>query len=357
MKKIKIIVLFVVLPIVFTIGLTSCFISANKNSDSEQRGPVRVMFYNVENLFDIYDDPYINDEEFLPNGVKHWNFTKYKQKLDNIAKVITAVGEWETPEIIGLCEIENLKVLEDIIKNTSLSKVKYGIVHKDSPDKRGIDVAILYRKDRVKPLSYRAIAVEFPGESFRPTRDILYFECLVNDEDTIHYFVNHWPSRWGGAKKSEPKRIRAAKTLRKFTDSLLKKNPNAKIIITGDFNDDPNDKSLKKILGAKKVSDKSSSHLYNLSLQYLEPGVRGSLKYRGNWNVFDQFIVSDALLNAKSGLSTSVGDCHIFYGTPNNEFLLEKDTRNVGMQPSRTYWGMKFHGGFSDHLPVYLDLR
>ena len=343
--------------LLFSLALNSCYTTTPGAGTKVNRGNVRLMFYNVENLFDTFDDPDINDEEFLPDGSKKWTFARYKKKINNIAKVTTAVGQWEAPELIGLCEIENLKVLEDITNNTALSKIDYGIVHKDSPDKRGIDVAILYRKDHIKPLNYQAITVNLGGESERPTRDILYFKCLAEKSDTLHFFVNHWPSRWGGAQKSEPKRVIAAKALRKVVDSVLVVNPNAKIIITGDFNDDPVDKSISEILDAKDASVNSTSHLHNLSLQYLKPGVRGSLKYKGNWNVFDQFIVSDALLFSTNGLHTSESNCHIFYGTQDNEFLLEKDDRYVGMQPFRTYRGLKFHDGYSDHLPTYLDLN
>ncbi len=356
MRKITLNSILILLTLLFVLLFTSCKTTTQNSAVKAQRGNVRLMFYNVENLFDTFDDPLTNDQEFLPNGSKRWTFTRYKKKINNIAKVITAIGQWEAPEMIGLCEIENQKVLEDITKSTALSKINYGIVHKESPDKRGIDVAILYRKDRVTPLKYRAIGVNLGGDSDRPTRDILYFKCLLESNDTLHFFVNHWPSRWGGAQKSQPKRVDAATTLRHVVDSVLAANPMAKVVITGDFNDDPIDKSISEVLDAKEVSVNTSSHLHNLSLQYLKPGVRGSLKYKGNWNVFDQFIVSDGLLSSKSGLHTSVANCHIFYGTADNEFLLEKDDRYVGMQPFRTYHGLKFHDGYSDHLPVYLDL-
>ncbi|MCF8373241.1 MAG: hypothetical protein K9H64_16600 [Bacteroidales bacterium] len=345
------------IPFLLMFALVFLFCSPPQNSNSDQeRGLVRVMFYNVENLFDTFDDPEKNDEDFLPNGKMNWTFDRYQKKLNNISKVVAAVGQWELPELIGLCEIENRKVLEDLVQNTALTKADYGIIHKESPDERGIDVAALYRKDLVKPLSYQAIPVIFDDAGDK-TREILYFKSLVRKTDTIHFFVNHWPSRWGGQEKSEPKRMAAAKSLKHVTDSILKVNPQAKLIITGDFNDDPIDKSLKEVLQANDPVSVESGKLYNLSLQHYSPSEKGSLKYKGNWNVFDQFIVSSGLLENSEGFHTSLSDSHIFYGTEGNEFLLEEDTRYQGKEPNRTYHGPTFHGGYSDHMPVYLDLR
>ena len=341
--------------LVALLTISACSTAKKTNGNSE-RGQVRVMFYNVENLFDTFDDPTKNDEEFLPEGKKKWTFERYQKKLNNICKVTTAVGGWELPEIIGLCEVENLKVLEDLTQNTALKKAGYGIIHKESPDMRGIDVAALYRKDRVKPLSYKAIKVKFDEPEARPTREILYFKSLVRKTDTIHFFVNHWPSRWGGQEKSEPKRLAAARALKRVTDSILTVNPQAKLILTGDFNDDPINKSMTEVLQAVEPSDIVPNKLYSLSAHLYNPSVKGSLKYRGNWNVFDQFVVSGALLQKTVGYSTSKENSHIFYGTPDNEFLLEEDTRYQGVVPNRTYHGPKYHDGYSDHMPVYLDL-
>ena len=314
------------------------------------------MFYNVENLFDTEDDPEKKDEEFTPEGNKHWTPDRYRKKLSNISKVVTAIGGWEAPDLIGFCEVENLKVLEDLTKYTGLSKMNYGIVHKESPDNRGIDVAILYRKDRVEPIAYKAIPVFLGETGSRPTRDILYFKGVLKRADTIHFFVNHWPSRYGGHLESEPKRIKAAETLRAAVDSILILNSQANIVISGDLNDDPGDKSVSEILKAKAPSQENNDRLYNLSAQYLHPGARGSLKYKGNWNVFDQFIVSNSLLKGHGKLKTTISSSRIFYGLPENEFLLEIDDRYQGLQPNRTYRGRTFHDGYSDHLPVYLDL-
>lgn len=312
----------------------------------------RLMFYNVENLFDTEDDPAKDDQEFLPSGDKAWTPERYQKKLDNIASVVAALGEGHLPDVIGLCEIENRKVLDDLLNKTLLKKADYRIIHQESPDERGIDVAVLYRNSSVKPLYFEAINVNL-GEGARPTRDILYFKALLK-KDTLHCFVNHWPSRSGGEEASAPKRALAAAALKQKTDKLLSADPHAIIVLTGDFNDDPLNESLQKVLGAGNPNE-SKSHLLNLTMPAQMETKPGTLKYRGQWNYFDQFIVSSALFDQK-GLETSLIHYHIFSGPSGNEFLLEDDTRNTGKQPFRTYLGKKYHDGFSDHLPVYIDL-
>jgi len=352
MSKIRVpIIIFII-----TVTFLSCS-KVNKLDNTQSERFSRLMFYNVENLFDIYDDPEINDEEFMPESKKAWTVERYNEKLNNIASIIIAVGELDPPDIIGLCEIENYTVLEDLVTKTKIKNLNYGIIHKDSPDKRGIDVAILYRKDKVKPLTYSSIRVKFEDPDARPTRDIIYFKSIVRETDTIHYFVNHWPSRSGGQEKSEVKRLAAAKVVKAFTDSILNVNNKAKLILTGDFNDDPDNNSLTQILRADtSFSEINLTKLYSLSYQHKDINRRGTLKYKGKWNVFDQFIVSGNLISDKEGVHTSLKNSLIFYGTDGNDFLLETDDRYVGMQPNRTYWGPQFHGGYSDHLPVYLDL-
>lgn len=312
----------------------------------------RLMFYNVENLFDTEDDPTKDDQEFLPSGDKAWTPDRYQKKLDNIASVVTAIGAGDLPDVIGLCEIENRKVLDDLLSKTILKKTDYRIVHQESPDERGIDVAVLYRNSSVKPLYFEAISVDL-GQGSRPTRDVLYFKALLK-KDTLHFFVNHWPSRSGGEESSAPKRAIAAKVVKQKVDQLLSVDPSAIIVLTGDFNDDPLNESLQTVLGAGNPAEQKTS-LLNLTMPAQLENKTGTLKYRGKWNYFDQFIVSSALMDEK-GLETSVIHYQIFSGPEGNDFLLEDDTRNTGKQPFRTYLGKTFHDGFSDHLPVYLDL-
>lgn len=312
------------------------------------------MFYNVENLFDTFDDSLINDEEFLPQGERYWNNHKYYAKLDNIYKVIIAIGKWNPPAIIGLCEIENRKVLNDLVDNTPLVKFQYQIIHKESPDHRGIDVGFLYRKELFKPLNYEAIPIHFPNHPEIKTRDILYVKGIAKKTDTLNIFINHWPSRWGGQLESEGRRLFVASVLKAKVDSLIKINPHSNIIITGDFNDYPNNKSIHDILNASQNYDQiTDTLLYNLSAYLNKTKHIGTHKYQGEWGVLDQFIVSGYILNKKNKLSTSLDDVHIF----NADFLLEPDEGYFGYKPKRTFVGYKYNGGFSDHLPTYLILN
>jgi hypothetical protein len=314
----------------------------------------KVMFYNAENLFDTYDDSLINDEEFLPEGDRFWNNHKYYSKLTNIYKVIVAVGGWEPPAIIGLCEIENRKVLNDIVNNTPLVKFEYQIIHKESPDRRGIDVGLLYRKELFQPISYEAIPINFPDNPESKTRDILYVKGIVKKTDTLNIFINHWPSRWGGQLESEDRRLFVASVLRAKVDSIFKSNPKSNIIITGDFNDYPDNKSINEVLNASQDFNQIENiQLYNLSSYLYKSKNIGSHKYQGEWGVLDQFIVSGNLLSEEHKFYTTLDDIHIFKA----DFLLEPDEGYYGYMPKRTFIGYKYNGGFSDHLPTYLILN
>jgi hypothetical protein len=313
----------------------------------------RIMFYNVENLFDIYDDSLTRDEEFTPDGERRWNNHRFYNKLNNIYKVIMAVGQWEPPAIIGLCEIENRSVLEKLIYETPLKKYGYRIIHHESPDRRGIDVALLYREGHFIPFHHEPVEVFFPDDTSRKTRDILYVKGLLFDKEMIHIFVNHWPSRYGGYMASKPSRETAALTLKTKTDSLFKVNPNLNILIMGDFNDNPEDESIKNKLAAESPAQKiEAGKLYNL-MQLLNDQSFGSLKYREGWDIFDQIIVSGNLLNPAENMFVNNSVAKIFKA----EFLLETDKSFYGNKPFRTYTGFKYTGGYSDHLPIYLDLK
>ena len=310
---------------------------------------LRLMFYNVENFFDTINDPTTNDDAFTPEGSMRWTQSRYIEKRNNIYRVIAHVGEWDPPALVGLCEVENRYVLEDLIKNTPLARFPYRIIHQDSPDQRGIDVALLYRSDYLTSISQQFIRVRFP-DNRRSTRDILYAALRTNQGDTLHVFVNHWPSRLGGQRQSEPGRMLAASLVREKVDSIFSRNSMANIVITGDFNDNPTDRSLTHGLQALNDTAKSKpSALFNLSAYKMnEP--TGTIKYQGIWSVFDQIIVSGGLL--RGALRTEVDLSHIFRA----DYLLEPDPRYQGVRPFRTYIGMRYHRGFSDHLPVYLDM-
>jgi predicted extracellular nuclease len=312
-----------------------------------QENRYRIMFYNVENLFDIYNDSLTADDDFTPAGKLHWTSGRFRDKVNKISKVITAAGEWQAPDVIGLCEVENLFVLNRLIYDTPLAEKGYQVIHHDSPDERGIDVALLYRNKRIRIVKSSFIPVKYNDLI---TRDILKVIAIM-DSDTITLFVNHWPSRSAGQLETDDYRMAAAKTLRNAVDSVFRVNSSAKIIIMGDFNDEPVDESLVNGLRAiHPVKTGRSAELINLSVA---PGgmVKGTLKYQGNWNLFDQIIVSGGLITGK-GLKTNEDAYHVFYV----QAMLETDATYNGVKPFRTYQGFRYAGGYSDHLPVYIDI-
>jgi len=309
----------------------------------------RLAFYNVENLFDTEDDPKTNDKDFLPEGRMNWTTERYNQKLQNLAKVIKELGSTETtlPAIIGLCEIENEKVLKDLATQLPSAK-NIGIVHRDSPDERGIDVALLYDKSVVKILESDFFTVKLKDDN---TRDVLYVKTKI-DKDEIHVFVNHWSSRWGGQEVSEPKRIASATIVRNKIDELFKENPEAKIVIMGDFNDSPINKSIVEVLKAQKPNNKiQDAQLYNLSQTWHDEG-KGTHYYDG-WSALDQIIVSGELLSDQKGLHTTPNQAHIY----SQKWMTYFDKEKKVARPSRFMSGTgKVYGGYSDHFPVYLEL-
>ncbi len=311
----------------------------------------RVMFYNVENLFDPFDDSLTRDDEFTPMGKRHWTWSKMEAKLNGIYKVIMAVGEYDPPVLIGLCEVENRFVLNRLVYNTPLSKFEYGVVHRESPDPRGIDVALLYRPDRFTLQWKEFVPVIFPDDTNRRTREIIYVRGLLGG-DTLHVFVNHWPSKYGGELESEGGRFAAANTLKRKVDSIRVFYPEARILIMGDLNDEPESAPVVEGLGAclKATSDCSSS-LINIAAILKNRGF-GSYKYQGNWGIIDQIIVPQSLLSGSHGLHTSPQRAAVF----ENDVLLEPDKQYSGKRPFRTFIGFRYHGGYSDHLPVYIDL-
>ena len=312
-----------------------------------------VMFYNVENLFDTESDPEINDEEFTPESEKAWNLEKYEKKLNDIASVIKAVNKSELPEIVGLCEVENLRVIEDLILTKDLKRGDYGIVHRESPDQRGIDCALLYNMEEFSILKSNGIAVVFPFDSTLTTRDILYVKGKTNDNDILHFFVNHWSSRWGGEKESEPKRLYCAVTLRMEVDKVLNEDPEAKIIIMGDFNDEPTNRSVYEMLLANnKRKNAGDRELFNLMYDGHNQRNEGSYNYQGNWNMLDQIIVSRPVITKRDGWHCGYDDGKIF----KEDFMLFYDENRQDHVPNRTYGGPNYYGGYSDHLPVYVTL-
>ncbi len=320
-----------------------------------------VAFYNLENLFDTIDTPDVLDEEFTPNGVKVWNTEKYFQKLNNMATVISQLGDEYVkggPYVLGVCEIENRSVLEDLINMPQLKGSNYGIVHYDSPDYRGVDVALLYRKDFFTVTSSRSVRLVLPDgldtgsktdEREFKTRDQLVVSGKMNSE-TMHFVVNHWPSRRGGEKRSRPLREAAAATAKSIADSIYKGEADAKIIIMGDLNDDPINTSVKKVIGAKaKQEDVQAQGFFNPMYEKYKKGI-GTGAYRDSWGLFDQMLVSHGLLGEdKSNYKFLYAQ---IYKKP---FMIQSGGQFEGY-PLRTFVGDNFMDGYSDHFPVYLFL-
>ena len=300
----------------------------------------RVIFWNVENLFDCKDDPMKNDNEFLPDAKRSWTPYRYWEKIRKIAKGIIASGNDYVPDLVGLCEVENDSCLYDLTRRSPLREAGYRYVMTDSPDQRGIDVALLYQRANFKVLQHQAIRVPHKQLKKGATRDVLHVVGKVVSGDTLDVIVCHLPSRSGGQAKSEPYRIWVADMIKQTADSLMKVRRNPYIVMMGDFNDYPTNKSMQRLCSGK--------HFHNL----MKDKKGGTYRYRGEWGILDQFIVSGSLLKKKSNIRTSKAKAQVL----RHAFLLEEDDRYGGDKPFRTYNGMKYQGGFSDHLPISLDL-
>lgn len=313
-----------------------------------------IVFYNVENIFDPKDDSLKNDDAFTPTGMNHWTFSKFTKKINNISKVFLAINGWEPPDVIGVAEIENAFVLERICYHTALRKYNYSFVHYDSPDNRGVDVGLLYRKDKVKIDTSCPIPIIFPFEPQSKNRDILYTKVITRTDDTLHIFINHWTSRYSGYAATIPKRNHYAQVIKEFTDSLFAKTPNANIIITGDFNDYPSDESISEILEAAPYKEDNHLHkLNNLMYRFSLMNNVGSHKNADFWGCLDQMIVSSSLLEDNNSIIITEKRAEIFQG----DFLLIPDEKYGGVKNFRTYLGPRYIGGFADHLPILIRLK
>ncbi|HLN56397.1 MAG TPA: endonuclease/exonuclease/phosphatase family protein [Bacteroidales bacterium] len=316
------------------------FIPYASYCQDEERA-LRTMFLNAENAFDTFNDPATDDDDFTTSGVRRWNNKRYYRKIDDLHKTIIAAGEWSSPDIVALCEIENRKVLYDLATGTYLAKYNYSIVHEDSPDSRGIDVCLIYRTDRLKLIHYEYWKPPENDTVKFNSRNVLHasFECY---NDTFHIIVNHWPSRRGGVLVAEDLRLTMALLVRHKVDSILKQPGGSKIILVGDFNSTPDDDAI--VLLAEK-------DLVNLSSKIASSN-EGTYRYSGVWETIDQVIISEYFLKCKSGLYAERNSMRIF----KPDFLLVKDPVYPGLTPFSTYRGFRYQGGISDHLPVLLDL-
>jgi len=341
------------------------FISSFVVAQKKQFKIHTIAFYNTENLFDTINDSGYGDDEFLPKGSYAWTGEKYRTKLGNIAKVLSEIGtteNTEAPTIIGLAELENRRVLEDLLKQPALIEKGYAIIHFDSRDSRGTDVGFLYRKAAFRPVSYKNVPLiirdSLPAEAQKPvrgkkkpvpplfTRDQLLVTGVLEGEE-IHFIVNHWPSRYGGEKKSSPLREAAAALNRKIIDSLTRINPNAKIVTMGDFNDGPYNNSIAKVLKGKRFKDDlKPGELFN-PMDALSRDGKGTVAYRDAWDLFDQILISQPLIS-KDYSSFIYWKAGIF-----DADYLRQPTGKYRGYPLRNRDG---EAGFSDHFPVYVYL-
>ncbi len=310
-----------------------------------------VAFYNLENLFDTIDNENVNDKEYTPSGPLKWNTQKYTSKLQRMSYAISQIGLDYSPvgvALIGVSEIENRGVLEDLVKQPDLVKRSYEIVHYDGPDRRGVDVALLYNPRLFKVTNSKSYRLHTDDANFL-TRDQLMVSGYLQDEK-IHVIVNHWPSRYGGEERSRPKRNAAAALTRSIADSLFRVDPKAKIIIMGDLNDDPFNVSCATILGAKKeMNDVKAGELYNTLWKTLDMGV-GSLAYNDQWNLFDQLIISAELAHADRS-KLKFWKAEVF----NRSFLILQEGKYKG-SPWRTHAGGVWTNGYADHFPTLIYL-
>lgn len=341
----------------FKIGILSAlFLSLTWFGYSQEQKSYQVAcvgFYNLENLFDIEDDPAIRDEEYTPEGKKAWDATKYQSKLKNLADVIADLGTDISPDgvaVLGVCEVENKRVLEDLVAEEKLKGRNYQIVHYDSPDRRGIDVGLLYQEKYFKVKYSKSYKLTFADKPDYLTRDQLVVTGDMDGED-VSFIVAHWPSRSGGQAASEPRRIEAAKLGRHIIDSLLTVNPDSKIILMGDLNDDPVNKSVKQYIQAKgKINKMNEGDMFNTMYQNFKSG-NGTLAWNDAWNLFDQLIISEGLLSEDA--SKYIYHKAYVYNKP---YLKQTEGRYKGY-PKRTHAGGLYLNGYSDHLPVYMVLK
>lgn len=289
-----------------------------------EKSSLRIVSYNVENLFDTKHDTLKNDSSFLPEGMHHWTYRRYQTKIDRIAQVLVNIGGWESVPLVGLCEVENARCLRNLCYK--LRRFHYKYVHYDSPDERGVDVALLYDSTRVSILNSRALSLSLDGDA---TRDILYVSALYEQRDTVHVMMCHLPSQLGGASNTDWKRQRAKSLIQSQIDSILLLQPSANIVVMGDMNTSAQD---------------DLTGMVNLMIPIQKMG-QGTHKYQGIWTCLDQFYVSHSIFPQSTAMIFSP------------QWLLEEDTKYLDVQPRRTYVGYRYHDGYSDHLPIVLHLR
>jgi len=336
------------IALLFVLTASATLPGCAPGNDAPQVG---IAFYNCENLFDTIHNPNKDDVEFTPGGKYHYTQKIYEQKIHNIATVFQSMGGDDGPAIIGMAEVENSNVLNDLVRQPELAKRHYKYEWFDGPDPRGINVAMLYNPKLFRVLNSEPLHVDLSGmEGKIITRDVLHVQGILCG-DTVHVFVNHWPSRTGGEEESAPKRGRAARVDKNAIDALLERNPATKIIVMGDFNDNPTDSSIAVILAAKGEQSKvSDTDLYNPWADIYKTGA-GTEQFRDSWNLFDQIIVSGSLLQNKNH-KLGYGKAEIY--KPN--FIIDHYKGHEG-EPHRSFVGPHWINGYSDHFPVMLYFK
>jgi endonuclease/exonuclease/phosphatase family metal-dependent hydrolase len=340
------------IPFLFFLFLTISETLYSQNKQEKKFYSALVGFYNVENLYDTIDNPHTRDEEYLPAGVNEWNTAKYSTKLEHLSRVISEMGTDVNPDglaMLGMAEIENREVVEDLINTPKLKNRNYQIVHYDSPDRRGVDVAFIYQPKYFTLTNSKSYRLVNPADTGFRTRDQLVVSGKL-DGEPIHIIVAHWPSRRGGEKRSLPMRILAAELGLKIIDSLRTLDPNAKVMYMGDLNDDPVSPSVKKHLNASNnKNDTTSTTLYNPMYDLFKKGI-GTLAWKDSWNLFDQIILTNNFI--KKDYSTfRYHSTKVF----NKPYLTQPDGNFKGY-PFRTFSGGTYTAGYSDHFGVYLIL-
>jgi predicted extracellular nuclease len=307
-----------------------------------------IVFYNVENLFDIYDDKFVSDTEFTPHGDKKWTEERYHRKIDALGNVIANIKSH--PIIVGLTEVENEAVVQDLIMSEKLRHHNYSIIHQDSPDNRGIDLCLFYDKKYVTEISHEFLRISFDWNRDIKTRDVLFFRCEIAHEN-FWIIVNHWPSRRDGAKETEDKRVHVARAVRQKIEEIMDVYPEDKMLIMGDFNDEPVDRSVTQILKAKTSKNIKSDEFYNLMTEP-DKQEKGTSTHMGEWLMIDQIMINRNFLhNSNEGISIK-NNQGIIYSAPDVLYC----RANGQCKPNQTYAGDHYVGGVSDHLPVYAIL-
>lgn len=346
---------------IFSLLAVGLIIIAFVHCPAQETRTLRIAELNCENLFDTIHDEGFDDHDFLPTSQRKWNTSRYRNKINRIAKELMSLSPTLPPQLIALVEVENDSVLRDITRRTPLRSLGYKYFITNSNDHRGIDVALLYMDTGFKPIAHHSLCWSTRLGTDRPTRDMLHIEGIISNGDTLHVMVCHAPSKLGG-KKALRLRSTIAKATRAYIDSIISATPTANIIILGDFNDTPNSPTITRDLGAltsfpappTPLHTISPRSLYNLAAHPHAPKhIGGTYRYRGNWEMLDHCIVSGHLLATESTLHVAKSALSIIA----HPFLLSGDKNHDGVMPFRTYRGPIYQGGFSDHLPILIDLE